>query len=122
MFHEPSYLQAQNNSFFVISCLFQFREGSKFKRLGLLNANRFGEFFFDNVHQLATKAVKEFEKPALERQAIASGRPMAELEREQRYPFAKPQVFMSNNAPRNNQQGHNSKSEVECVYVGQSIG
>jgi hypothetical protein len=39
-----------------------------------LNANRLGEFFFDNVHQLATKAVKEFEKPALEKQAICFGK------------------------------------------------
>jgi hypothetical protein len=60
---------------------------------------------------LATKAVKEFEKPALERQAIASGKTMAELEREQRYPFAKPQVFLSNNGQRgnNNPPGQNRK-------------
>jgi hypothetical protein len=72
--------------------------------LGLLNCNRFGEYFFDNSHQLAIKAVKAFEKPAIEKQAIASGRPVVELEREQRYPFSKAQVFTTNVPPRGQQQ------------------
>jgi hypothetical protein len=67
---------------------FQFRDGSPYKRLGLLNGNRFGQYFFDNNLQIATKAVKAFEKPNLEQQAMASGRPVVELERERRAIFA----------------------------------
>jgi hypothetical protein len=56
--------------------------------LGHLNGNRFGEYFFDNLPQLAIKAVKEYEKPNLEQQALTTGRPVVELERERRSIFA----------------------------------
>jgi hypothetical protein len=42
---------------------------------------------------LATKAVREFEKPNLEQQAIAAGRPVVELERERRAIFADAKVL-----------------------------
>jgi hypothetical protein len=70
----------------------QFRDGSPYRRLGLLNGNRFGQFFFDNVPQLATEAIKAFEKPNLEQQAAAMGKPVVELERERRYIYSKAQV------------------------------
>jgi hypothetical protein len=75
-------------SHLIVLLLIQFRERSPYKRLGLLNGNRFGQYFFDNLPQLATKVVRDFEKPNLEQQAITTGRPVVELERERRSIFA----------------------------------
>jgi hypothetical protein len=80
--------------------LFQFREGNPYRRLGHLNGNRFGQYFFDNLPQLAIKAVKEFEKPNLEQQALASGRPVVEIERERRAVFADARVLNSSFQPK----------------------
>jgi hypothetical protein len=65
-----------------------------------LNGNRFGQYFFDNLAQLATKAVKEYEKPNLEQQALASGRPVVDLERERRAIFADARVLHGNFQPK----------------------
>jgi hypothetical protein len=59
--------------------------------------------------------VKDFEKPALEKQAIASGRPLVELEREQRYPFAKPQVYATNFPQRGQQQPRPFQGQSKCT-------
>ncbi len=97
----------------------QFREGSPYRRLEHLNSNRFGQYSFDNLLQLAIKAVKEFEKPNLEQQAIAPGRPVVELERERRAIFADAKVLQ--NAPFQNKpqfrQQQNRKKKNPAVGV-----
>jgi hypothetical protein len=86
----------------------QFRDGSPYRRLGLLNGNRFGEYFFDDVHQLATKAVREEGKASLEQRAITTGKPLVEVEREVNYTFQsaksydRPQQSHGQNTKRNN--------------------
>jgi hypothetical protein len=96
---------------------FQFRGGSPYKRLGLLNGNRFGQYFFDNNLQIATKAVKAFEKPNLEQQAMATGRPVVDLERERRTIFADARML---NGPYQQQKSKfkapGSKQLVYTVY------
>jgi hypothetical protein len=98
----------------LLSCLpppLQFREGSPYRRLGLLKGNRFGQYFFDNYHELAVKAIKEFERPNLEQQAAAYGRPLVELERERRYIYSEAKTLQYRpNAPNANQGRPNNNS------------
>ncbi len=93
-------------SWFVL----QFREGSPYRRLGLLNCNRFGENFFDDVHQIATKAVREEGKASLEQKAITTGKPLVELERQVRYTFAKAQTL--------NSRPYNPQFQTSRNYAG----
>jgi hypothetical protein len=73
--------------------LLQFREGSPYRRLGLLKGNRFGQFFFDNRPELGIKAIKEFEHPNLEQQAAALGKPLVKLERERQFIYSGPKTY-----------------------------
>jgi hypothetical protein len=102
------------HSLFIYSRMFrcsQFREGSPYRRLGLLKGNRFGQYFFDNFHELAVKAIKEFEKPNMEQQAAATGRPVVDLERERRYIYSEAKTLSYRpNAPGNNQGRQNNNN------------
>jgi hypothetical protein len=93
--------------------VFQFRDGSPYRRLGLLNGNRFGEYFFDDVHQLATEAVKKEGKALLEQKAITTGRPLVEVERQARFTFqdAKSYDRPPNNQSQNQRKNNFSKSK-----------
>jgi hypothetical protein len=85
----------------------------------LLNCNRFGQFFFDNVPQLATKAIKAFERPNLEQQAAITGKPLVELERERRYIYSDAKTYdrpQSSRPPNNNQNNQNSKRKLDDLF------
>jgi hypothetical protein len=71
----------------------QFREGVAYRRLGLLDCNRFGEYFFNNQKSLATKAIKAEAVPTMEARAVGTGRTLVKVQRDLRYPFAKPQAY-----------------------------
>jgi hypothetical protein len=89
--------------------VFQFRHGSPYRRLGLLNSNRFGEYFFDDVHQLATKAVKEEGKASLEQLAITTGKPLVEVERETNYTFSSAKTYNRPPKAANQNQKKNNR-------------
>jgi hypothetical protein len=96
--------------------LLQFREGVAYRRLGLLDCNRFGEYFFNNQKALATKAIKAEAVPTMESRAAGTGRTLVEVQRDLRYPFAKAQVFgYGPPRPQPQQQKNNfsRKKEVE---------
>jgi hypothetical protein len=76
----------------------------------LLNGNRFGQFFFDNTPQLAIAAIKAFERPHMEQQAAATGRPVVDLERERRYIYSKP-TSLDRPAPQRQNQGRNGNNQ-----------
>jgi hypothetical protein len=95
----------------------QFREGVAYRRLGLLNCNRFGEYFFNNEKKLANTAIKAEAVPTLESKAAGLGRTLVEVQRDERYKFAKADVFgrqfgQQQQAPRpqNNQRKMNEKT------------
>jgi hypothetical protein len=97
----------------LLGCL-QFREGVAYRRLGLLDCNRFGEYFFNNQKSLANAAIKAEAMPTMEAKAAGSGRTLIEVQRDERYKFAKADVFSRQYEARNQQQGqqqHELKSE-----------
>jgi hypothetical protein len=59
---------------------------------------------------LATQAIKAFEKPHMEQQAAALGKPVVELERDRRYIYSKAQVHDRPYAAKQNPPQQNCKS------------
>jgi hypothetical protein len=95
----------------------QFREGVAYRRLGLLNCNRFGEYFFNNEKSLAIKAIKAEALPTMESKAAGSGRTLVEVQRDERYKFSKAEVHDRpyQQRPKNNKPPNQSKNKPNCT-------
>ncbi len=89
-----------------------------YRRLGLLDCNRFGEYFFNNEKKLAMAAIKAEAVPTMEAKAAGSGRTLVEVERQERYPFMKPQVaeklYVQKNQNQNQQREYLKKKKNTC--------
>jgi hypothetical protein len=110
----------------------QFREGVAYRRLGLLDCNRFGEYFFNNQKKLANAAIKAEAVPTMESKAAGTGRTLVEVQRQLRYPFVDAKTayrpYVPPNQNQNNQQSRKSDfkfrftfSEEETLYVTQDV-
>jgi hypothetical protein len=65
-----------------------------------LDCNRFGEYFFNNQKALANAAIKAEAIPTMEAKAAGSGRTLVEVQREERYKYAKADIFAKGYDPR----------------------
>ncbi len=67
---------------------FQFKPKTQYRRVGLLESNRFGEFLFDNDKEKILSRLKKHGELYYENKAATTGMPKTQLMRQDKWPLA----------------------------------
>jgi hypothetical protein len=86
--------------------LFQFKPRTQYRRVGLLEPNRFGEYLFDNNKEKVLTKLKKQGDVYYEIKAVTTGTSKTQLMREDRWPLAEPKVYDSRNDKNTRQQNY----------------
>jgi hypothetical protein len=84
--------------------LFQFKPRTQYRRVGLLEPNRFGEYLFDNDKEKVLTKLKKQGEVYYENKAVTTGTSKTQLMREDRWPLAEPKVYDGRADKTNRQQ------------------
>jgi hypothetical protein len=71
----------------------QFKKGTEFRRIGLLEPNRFGEFLFDNDKETTLARLKKHHELYFDNKAATTGIPKTQLMRDEHFVWSDPKTY-----------------------------
>jgi hypothetical protein len=77
--------------------LLQFKPKTQYRRVGLLEPNRFGEYLFDNDKEKVLAKLKKQGEVYYDNKAVTTGTSKTQLMREDRWPLADPKIYDGRN-------------------------
>jgi hypothetical protein len=92
-------IQTDNNQMVAVlsSLLIQFKKGTEFRCIGLLEPNRFGEFLFDNDKEGTLARLKKHHELYFDNKAATTGIPKTQLMRDEQFVWSDAKTYDGGN-------------------------